>query len=359
MAGGLVSWLRTALLAAYLSGSPILVRAVRYATPQERVEDVDAGGVPATLALPGRGAHRPALVFVNGVTARGRAHPLVQRFARAVARAGIVALVPDPPGLAAGELTEATVEGVVAAARWLCGRPEVDRGRTALTGVSLGTTLSLLAAEEPELRPHVSVVAGLAPYTSLPNTIRAGTTGCFVEEGRPFAYPASSFLSLVVGRSVVANLTDDADRERLRPLLLAVADDDPDPLGPLGRVDRSTFGDEARAALDVLLNRDPERFDGLFDALPQVLRSKVDRLSPIVRADALAGVPIELASAPQDAYFPLSEPAALLGILPGARLTVTASLSHAIPAPTLTRLRGVHALASFLARTFALVARDP
>ncbi len=330
---------------------------VRALTPEPDVLEVTAGNVPATLALPGRGLPRPALVFVNGVTARGRAHPLVQRLAHAAARAGIVVLVPDPPGLATGELTEATVDGVVGATEWLCELPEVAGGRAGLTGVSLGTTLALLAAERAEFAPRVSVVAGLAPFTSLPNTIRAGTTGRFVEEGRPFAYPVSTFLSLVVGRSVIANLASDEDRERLRPPLLAVADDDPDPLAPIRALDPVPLEEDTRRALDLLVNRDPDRFDDLYAALPEVLRATIARLSPVARADALAGIPIELASSPRDAYFPLSESRALLAGLPDARLTVTAALDHAVPAPTLAALQEVRAFAAFLARVLELVAR--
>lgn len=318
--------------------------------------EVAAGGIPATLALPGRGRRWPALVFVNGVTARGRTHPLVQRFARAAARAGVVALVPDPPGLATGELTDATVDGVCAATEWLCRRPDVQGGRAGLTGVSLGTTVSLLAAERPEFAPRVSVVAGLAPFTSLPSTICAATTGCFVEDGRPFAYPVSSFLSLVVGRSVIANLSSRQDREVLRARLLSVADDDPDPLAALRGVDDTTLAEETRAALAVLRNRDAKGFDPLLSALPHALRTTIDRLSPITRAEALRGIPVELASAPRDTYFPLSESKALLAVVPGARLTVTASLSHAIPAPTLRGLGEFRSLASFLSRTLELVA---
>ena len=338
-----------------LSGRPAVLRATRAATAEPRVTEVDAAGVPATLGVPGGGLPRPALVFVNGVTARGRAHPLVRRLAHALPRAGIVVLVPDPPGLATGELTPATAEGVAAAAEWLCARPEVAGRQAGLAGVSLGTTLSLLAAERPGLRPHVSAVIGLAAFTSLPHTIRAGTTGYFVEDGRPFPYPASSFLSLVVGRSLVANLRDNADRERLRPLLLHVADDDPDPLAPLRNVDRGSVGEEARRAIDLLVNSDPDRFDDLYAALPEGLRARVSDLSPIERADELEGIPIELASAPRDAYFPLCESRVLVDLLPDCRLTVTGALTHAVPSTSLDSLQEAHALASFLARSLDLV----
>jgi hypothetical protein len=349
------SWSQVGVLGAELSGRPWAGRPVRAITPDPTVLDVIADGVPATLALPGWKLPRPALVFVNGVTARGRAHPLVQRLAVAAARAGFVAIIPDPPGLATGELTQATVEGVVAASVWLCERPETKGGRAGLTGVSLGTTVALLAAERRELAGCVSVVAGLAPFTSLPNAIRAATTGRFLDRGRPVAYSSSTFLTLVVGRSVVANLLDDADRARLRPRLLVVSDDDPDPLAPLREVDRATVAEETRLALALLLNRDPSRFDELYAALPEPLLAEIRQLSPIEGVDGLSGIPIEIASAPRDTYFPLCETQALLDRLPTCRLTVTAALSHAIPAVRVDVVREVQSFAAFLARVLDLV----
>src|SRR4029077_13904293 len=93
--------------------------------------------------------------------------------------------------------------------------------------------------------------------------------------------------------------------------------------------------DDGSSALHALLaNRDPERFDELYGALPGVARESVESLSPIRVASRLVA-PVEIATAPQDTYFPVAESLALAEVNPRVTLTVTEALSHA--APTLTR----------------------
>ncbi|HXF98815.1 MAG TPA: hypothetical protein VNJ46_09420, partial [Gaiellaceae bacterium] len=75
-------------------------------TPEPELRERTIAGVPTTVALPPGEGPRPALVFVNGVTERGRRHPAVRRLADALARVGLAAYVPDVHGLAAGEITE-------------------------------------------------------------------------------------------------------------------------------------------------------------------------------------------------------------------------------------------------------------
>ncbi|MGH3052035.1 MAG: hypothetical protein ACRDM8_03630, partial [Gaiellaceae bacterium] len=90
----------------------------------------------------------------------------------------------------------------------------------------------------------------------------------------------------------------------------------------------------------LLANRDPRRFDELYAALPEELRARVESLSPLIHAAEL-GMPLELASAPEDRYFPVDEARALAGAAPDARVTTTSVLAHAVPEPTLWDLPDV------------------
>jgi hypothetical protein len=90
-----------------------------------------------------------------------------------------------------------------------------------------------------------------------------------------------------------------------------------------------------RAALEVLLNRDPLRFETLYAALPADVRDLIARLSPVAHADRLE-MPVELASAPRDAYFPAAESRNLALVAPDVRVTVTDAFTHVIPQPSLT-----------------------
>jgi pimeloyl-ACP methyl ester carboxylesterase len=321
----------TAVLSTTLE-TPVLTWMVRQLTREPRVEETQIAGVPTTLVRPGGDGPWPAFVFLNGATELGRAHPDVQRLSRGLARAGFLVLVPDVPGLIRGELTEAMVEkaaelGVVAAER-----PDAT-GRVALFGASLGATIALLAAERDELAGRVSVVVGIAPYTDLVNVIRLATTGYTRVGNRIERYTPAPFLLLAVARSVAAGLPDSAARDRLVSLLAEVRSDDPDPLASLRGLE--VEDPTARAALEILLNRDPQRFDSLYSALPVEVRGQIAALSPVTRAERLE-MPVELASAPRDAYFPTAESRNLALAAPDVRVTVTDAFTHVIPQPSLT-----------------------
>ena len=314
--------------------TPVLSWAVRHLTDTPRVADVRAAGSPATLARPGDGdGPWPAIVFVNGATPLGRREPEVQKLARGLARAGYLILVPDLPGLAAGELSDRTVAATVAAARWVAARPDVRGGRVALVGVSLGGTLALLAAEDAAVAGRVSVVAAIAPYTDLKEIVRLATTGYYREGNRLIPYATNPYLGLVVARSVTAALPPSPERDALLAELERIPDDSPDPLASL-RSSPPALPPEADPFVALLANRDPRRFDALYAALPAAVRAEVARLSPITRASRLKA-PVELASSGADKYFPVSQSQALARVAPDARLTVTSAFAHVVPRPSL------------------------
>jgi pimeloyl-ACP methyl ester carboxylesterase len=308
---------------------PVLAWTVRVLTGEPEVQEIVLAEVPTTFARPDGSGPWPAVVFVNGATRRGRHHPHVRRLARGLARAGYIAAVPDLPGLRRGEITVRTALRTIAVVRAVSAHPEVRDGRVALFGVSVGATLALLAAEDPRLVARVSVVAGIAPYTNIVEVIRIATTGFYRSGGRLLPYRAESFLSLVTARSLAAALPPGGDRSRLLGRLRAVDDDAPAPLGVLQGPWTSELGGRARTIVILLRNRDPRRFDRLYARLPRSFRSRMRRLSPILTATRLRA-PIEIASAPHDKYFPLSE-SRVLAREADVRITVTSTLEHAIP----------------------------
>jgi pimeloyl-ACP methyl ester carboxylesterase len=328
------SWLnaqaRTVGVLALTGRVPVLAWATREVTDAPHVQDELVAGVPTTVYRPGGGSRWPALVFLNGVTARGRHHPDVERLAGALARVGFLVLVPDPPGLAEGEVTERTLAATIAVVH-------AAGGRVGLVGVSVGASLGLLAAEEPSLAHRVTLVAGIAPYADLENVARLATTGDTLENGHLVPYAAESFLPLVIARSLVAALPPSSDRSRLLASLLRLHEGTPDPLALFRRMRPAEVARSARALVELLANRDPARFDELYAALSPALRAAIVRLSPLSGADRLRA-PVEIASAPHDKYFPLAETQTLARAATHTRvrLTVTSTLHHAIPSLSLS-----------------------
>ena len=78
-------------------------------------------------------------------------------------------------------------------------------------------------------------------------------------------------------------------------------------------------------------------------------------LSPLRSAAHLTAA-IEIATAPQDKYFPLAESLALQREVPGVRITVTSALAHATPRPSTRNLPAFARLQGFFARSLAAAA---
>jgi pimeloyl-ACP methyl ester carboxylesterase len=258
--------------------------------------------------------------------------------------------VPDLPGVRLGELTIRTRRAAVAAVREAQGHRDVDDGRTALYGVSTGASLGLLVAEAPGVRERVSIVAGIAPYTDLRDVIRLATTGYHSVGGRLHRYEAEPFVALVAARSLVAALPPGRDRGLMLDALRPVDDDDEDPLAVLRQPWAARLGRRARDLIELLLNDDPRRFARLYARLPRAARADLERLSPISNARDLRA-PVEIASSPHDKYFPVSESRELARVAPDVRITVTSTLAHAVPEPSLGDVGDLFRFDAFLVRT--------
>jgi alpha-beta hydrolase superfamily lysophospholipase len=240
------------------------------------------GAVDALVARPSS-VDRPVIVFANAATARGVEDPHVVRFVRALAGAGYVAVAPELPGVRRGEVTPATVEALVAVIG-SCGP------RITVIGASTGAGLAILAAADPRVADRICGVASIAPFASLRNILRLATTGYYDEA--PF--DAAPLVGTTATRS-----------------LLASAPHDP-------------------AVRALVANRNPSRFDDLYVGLLPETRALMDELSPVTRiARVLA--PVELASSPDDRFFPVAESLALARAGRDVRLTVTHALEHVRP----------------------------
>ena len=302
---------------------PLLGWVVGVVTPEPRVEETVVAGQQSTVVRPGDGRRWPAVVFVNGATRAGRHHPQVERLARGLARSGFLVVVPELPGLRAGEITPATTAATTRVAEATASRPDVRGGRVALYGVSVGASLALLAAERPGLAQRVSVVGGEAPWADLRRIVRLTTTGSY--DGTP--YETDPYALLAIGRSLGAGLPAGSGRSRLLRRLRAVPDDAPEPMAGF---DPQAYDNGARALVELLRNDDPARFDDLYSRLPTRVRAAVEALSPLAGTERLRA-PVELASGPHDKYFPPAESHSLAQAAPRTRVTITSTFDHAVP----------------------------
>lgn len=327
---------------------PALGGAMRALTREPRVDDRMVAGVPTLVVRPVGEGPWPSILFVNGATPEGRRHPVVVRLATGLARAGFVVHVPDLPGLREGVFAPASAEAAVEVAAVAAdgGRG----GRVGLVGVSTGGSIALLVAQDPRMAGRVSAVSGVAPYTDIANVLSLATTGTYREGGRIRRHePSEGWLALVAGRSVVALLPPSADRDLLVEALGAVSIYERDPLAVLEPLASEVESGDARAVLALLRNRDPDRFEALWRALPDSTREKLARVSPAEQRRPIEA-PIELVTAPRDKYFPIEE-LTTPRLSTRQRVTVTGALQHGDPAASLGKLGELVRLDAFVLRS--------
>jgi pimeloyl-ACP methyl ester carboxylesterase len=326
---------------------PVLAWTAGVLTQEPRVDERVVGGASSTVVRPGDGEGPwPAIVFVNGATRRGRHHPTVQRLARGLARAGFVVVVPDLPGLRLGEITGTTAAATIRVARAMADSPDASNGKVAFYGVSVGATLALLAAQSPALANRVTVVGGEAPWVDLRRIVRVTTTGWYDGE----RYETDPYAKLAAGRSLAAALARGAERSRLLRELESIDDNDPTPLAGL---DAAEYRGPAAALVKLLENRRVRRFAALYAQLPARQRAAIRSLSPLYKASRLR-VPVELATAPHDKYFPPAESYALARAAPHVRVTVTSTLEHAVPELSLGDIADLGRFNAFVVRYLRL-----
>lgn len=319
------------------------VRAIRYArswssgsgVSRHEIE-IDRNGttLPATFIVPDRhSGPLPGWVMLGGLTRMGRHHPQLVRFADAAAASGIAVIVPEIPEWRDLRLSPGvTLPTIEASVRALDSRPEVARGRYALSGVSFGAPQAAIAASSASLRGRIAEVVCFGGYCDLERTLRCQLTGKHEWEGVTYELDPDPYGRWVLGANYLTNTPgceDAADVAlALRSLALASTGQripawDPrhDPLkvelrAGLAAERRALFdlfvslsgeplrGGEASERLAVDLTTACRRAEPLLDPTPELSRMRVpmhlfhgrgDRLVPFTESLRFkAGLPSDL-----------------------------------------------------------------
>jgi len=336
--------------------TPVLGDATRLLTPEPVVSDTDVGGSPAHVYVPGepfgeRGEETyPTILFVNGTTPEGRELPAVRRLGEGLARSGFVVFVPDLVGLREDEISPKTLSATLSAVRAAADHQRTRGRKVSLVGASTGATLSLLAAKHPQSKDCVASVSGLAPFADVRTALSLATTEHYLKDSKMVPYTTDPFLSYAIARSVVATLPPGKDREALSAELSRVDRLDPEPLASLREHPPEDLGHDARAVVRLLANEDPRRVDALYRDLPEGVRSDLEKLSPLAEEGNIEA-PVELATAPQDKYFPPSESFAITRLAADHDVTVTEALEHAEPGFDPRELPAFVSLDAFVVRS--------
>jgi pimeloyl-ACP methyl ester carboxylesterase len=159
------------------------------------------------FALRSRRRSPPGWVVLHGLTAVGRQHPSLQRFARALAATGATVMVPDIPEWRDLRLATAiTVPTIRSALRHLAQRPDVDHARVGIIGFSFGATQALIAAADPRLHTIVRGIAAWGGYRDVHRLFEFGVTGEHELDGVRYQMQPDPYSRWIIGANYLTGM---------------------------------------------------------------------------------------------------------------------------------------------------------
>lgn len=326
--------------------------------------------VPASLYLPEEGRDIPGWVVLHGITRPGRAHPSLQRFARALAGSGTAVLIPEIPEWTELRLAaETTLSTIKAAVLALDARAETREGNTGLIGFSFGAPQALIASTDPSLQGHLAAVVGFGSYCDIRRTVHFVFTGEHDWEGERYAAHPDPYGRWVLGANLLPRTEgyggSEAVAEALAELARYSGDQRIEAWKPF--YDRRIA--EVRDELDTADRRlfdlfappagrlpDPARAEAMASAVADAAATIPHPMDPLPYLDSLP-TPVRLLHGRGDRLIPFTETLRLrsrFGAEADVRADITELFAHSrsdplssllrIPAETLTlyqSLRGI------------------
>lgn len=132
-------------------------------TRERQTFGYSAGTVEADVFTPAGGDRHGAVILMLGAGDLPRSD-LAVHFADALARLGIVTMLPESSGMLSEHLTFDEVDAIRASLNALDKRAEVDPSRVGIVGLSASGGLSIVAAGQPDLRDRVRFVNSFGSY---------------------------------------------------------------------------------------------------------------------------------------------------------------------------------------------------
>jgi len=265
------------------------------------------GEAEGQLFLPANEGRYGAAILFLGINP-DLENPHMLRISQALARAGIVALVPTPVELIHGRINYGEVDALVGAFNFLQANPKVDPERVGIVGFSVGSSIALVAAADPRISDQIRFVNAFGGYFSAETLFIAMTTRQIEVGGQPQTWEPHHDAQVWFAQQFINNVEDDRSRALLEKAFVSG--------GALSVAEIASLSINGRAVYAALINRDPRVAAQVYQALPQSLREAFNRLSPQSILDRLK-TNVYVMHDRSDTYIPFTESRRLVRALAG------------------------------------------
>jgi dienelactone hydrolase len=204
------------LLPALFPSAPIEPLAFVSASPTHEHSEVPyaAGTVDMDVFAPRSGGRHGAIVLLLGAGDLPRSD-LAVRFADALARLGVVTMLPESSGMLSERLTFDEVDAIRVCLDALDARSDVDPTRVGIVGLSASGGLGIVAAAQPDLRDRVRFVNSFGSYDDATSLLIDVSSHSQVVDGAVLDWQPEPRSVEVVDNALSAAGVSDADRVEL------------------------------------------------------------------------------------------------------------------------------------------------
>lgn len=247
--------------------------------------------IPADLYRLPDGEKRAAILLMHGIIEEGKDDPRLIRFARSLARAGFVVLVPELKGMKSFRILFSDVDDIVISFRYLASRKEiVDEKKMGLIGFSYGAGPTFMAAADPSIRRQVKFLVSFGGYYDPINVIRFITTGYYEYRGEKGFLKPEPYGKWVFFMNNVDYVKNEKDRRLLKAVFKKEEEQKRDEAANL----LGSLTPQGRYLYELLINEDPGRVDDLVKKTDPRVRDYIGRLAlapliPSIHAYLLIG----------------------------------------------------------------------
>lgn len=175
----------------------IPLKPLRLLTNQPKHEQIKFGnGVVADLYIPTKILRLPsvtqdkaaALILAMGVRTNEKDKPILLGFANTLTRLGYVVVWPRLDDLDMDRVKYERPETFLSGFQYLQQRPDVDKNRISFVGFSVGSSIAMIAAENPSINHRVHGLIFFGGYYNILDYLKALATKSVVVDGQDLSW---------------------------------------------------------------------------------------------------------------------------------------------------------------------------
>ncbi len=274
------------------------LRPVTWFTAEPIVErtfiDYDGGRILADIYRPPDDGSHAGLIFSMGAPPLYLDDPRLVKLAEDLARAGLVVVVPFSSRLDEEMIEPEEVEALIGVFQHLERQPYVDPDRVGYFGISVGSSLALLAAADSRIADRVDYVVSFGGYYDALDTFTAVGAKRLVYDGLEEEWEPDNHTVEVMALQFIAELSDPGDRETLCRVFVVERSGREALCDAALAVRRSATAaeiaeltSEGQIAYEFMTSGDLARAEELSSQLPAAALARLEALSPRRTIDKL------------------------------------------------------------------------